>query len=106
MSEEEEEEKPSLPTPRKRLMNFKINRSGQCSDQSLSSVVARRLFSEGRWWQLVLYRVLYHTKTYYCLSLHSFGPHFTRKGLVIIEHFLGSAESAVLILNKSMKYTS
>ena len=47
---EEEEGEPSLPTPRKRLMNFKIpliNRGGQRRDQSLSSVVARRrLFSD------------------------------------------------------------
>jgi len=47
---EEEEGEPSLPTPRKRLLNFKIpliNRGAQRRDQSLSSVVARRrLFSD------------------------------------------------------------
>ena len=50
VSEEEEEGEPSLPTPRKRLMNFKIpliNRGAQRRDQSLSSIVARRrLFSD------------------------------------------------------------
>ena len=52
--EEEEEEKaateePSIPTPRKRLTNFKIpllNRGGQRRDQNLSIVSRRRLFSE------------------------------------------------------------
>ena len=73
--EEEEEEKPSLPTPRKRLMNFKIpliNRGGQRRDQSLSSVVARRrLFSEGEWWQLVLYQVSYRTKVLLFVFTHT-----------------------------------
>ena len=48
--EEEEEEEPALPTPRKRLMNFKIpliNRGAQRRDQKNLSVVARRrLFDE------------------------------------------------------------
>ncbi len=44
---EEEEEEPSLPTPRKRLMNFKIplvRGVGQRRDQSASTVIRRRLF--------------------------------------------------------------
>ena len=52
--EEEEEDDgvtPSLPTPRKRLMNFKIpliDRGGKRRDQGFSSIVARRkLFSDG-----------------------------------------------------------
>ena len=47
--EEEVVEEPSIPTPRKRLMNFKIpliNRGGQRRDQNLSIVARRRLFSE------------------------------------------------------------
>ena len=50
--EEEEEEGPSLPTPRKRLMNFKIplvRGAGQRRDQQMSSVVTRRkLFRGGK----------------------------------------------------------
>lgn len=45
--DEDEEEEPSLPTPRKRLMNFKIplvRGVGQRRDQSLSVVARRRLF--------------------------------------------------------------
>lgn len=48
-NEEEEREESSLPTPRKRLLNFKIplvNRGvGQRRGQSLSVVARRRLFS-------------------------------------------------------------
>ena len=51
--EGEEEERPSLPTPRKRLMNFKIplvRGAGQRRDQQMSSVVTsrRKLFRGGR----------------------------------------------------------
>lgn len=44
---EEDDEEPSMPTPRKRLMNFKIPLVpgvGQRRDQSMS-VIRRRLFS-------------------------------------------------------------
>ena len=47
--EEEEEEMKSVPTPRKRLINFKIpfiNRGSQRRGQSASVVTRRRLFSE------------------------------------------------------------
>ena len=47
--EEEEEEETSIPTPRKRLMNFKIpivNRRDSRRDQSASVVTRRRLFSD------------------------------------------------------------
>ena len=48
-NDEDEGEESSLPTPRKRLMNFKIplvNRGvGQRRGQSLSVVARRRLFS-------------------------------------------------------------
>ena len=47
--EEEEEVVPAIPTPRKRLMNFKIpiiNRSDQRRGQSASLVTRRRLFSD------------------------------------------------------------
>ena len=51
--EEEEEEKPTLPTPRKRLMNFKIPlvKGSQRRDQQQSVVARRRLFGEeqGMW---------------------------------------------------------
>ena len=49
-----EEEEETIPTPRKRLMNFKIpiiNRGGQRRDQNLSVVARRKLFSdEGSVW--------------------------------------------------------
>lgn len=47
--EDEEEEVKSIPTPRKRLMNFKIpiiNRGDQRRGQRASVVTRRRLFSE------------------------------------------------------------
>ena len=46
---EEEEEKPSLPTPRKRLMNFKIPlvRGSQRRDQRQTVVARRRLYKSG-----------------------------------------------------------
>ena len=47
--EEEEEEAENIPTPRKRLMNFKIpivNRRDSRRDQSASVVTRRRLFSD------------------------------------------------------------
>ena len=46
--EEEDEEKPSLPTPRKRLMNFKIPlvRGSQRRDQQQTVVARRRLYNE------------------------------------------------------------
>ncbi len=47
--EGDEEGAKSIPTPRKRLMNFKIpilNRVGQRRNQSVSVVARRRLFSE------------------------------------------------------------
>lgn len=45
---EEEEETPALPTPRKRLMNFKIPlvKGSQRRDQQQSVVARRRLFGE------------------------------------------------------------
>lgn len=48
--EEEEEERPSLPTPRKRLLNFKIplvRGAGQRRDQQMSVVARRKLFRDG-----------------------------------------------------------
>ena len=47
---EEGEETPALPTPRKRLMNFKIPlvRGSQRRDQQQSAVARRRLFKEGK----------------------------------------------------------
>ena len=48
---EGEEERPSLPTPRKRLMNFKIplvRGAGQRRDQQMSVVARRKLFREGK----------------------------------------------------------
>ena len=46
--EEEEEEAPALPTPRKRLMNFKIPlvRGSQRRDQQHSVVARRRLYRD------------------------------------------------------------
>ena len=47
---EGEEERPSLPTPRKRLMNFKIplvRGAGQRRDQRMSVVARRNLFRGG-----------------------------------------------------------
>ena len=47
--EEEEEEPETIPTPRKRLMNFKIpilNRRDSRRDQNASVITRRRLFSE------------------------------------------------------------
>ena len=47
---EEEEEAPSIPTPRKRLLNFKIplvRGAGQRRDQQMSVVARRKLFKEG-----------------------------------------------------------
>ena len=47
---EGEEERPSLPTPRKRLMNFKIplvRGAGQRRDQQMSVVARRKLFRGG-----------------------------------------------------------
>ncbi len=48
--EEEEEEEPSLPTPRKRLMNFKIPlvKGSQRRDQQQSVFARRRLYRDGR----------------------------------------------------------
>ena len=48
--EGEGEERPSLPTPRKRLMNFKIplvRGAGQRRDQQMSVVARRKLFRGG-----------------------------------------------------------
>ena len=47
---EGDEERPSLPTPRKRLMNFKIplvRGAGQRRDQQMSVVTRRKLFRGG-----------------------------------------------------------
>ena len=48
--EKEDEERPSLPTPRKRLLNFKIplvRGAGQRRDQQMSVVARRKLFRGG-----------------------------------------------------------
>ena len=50
-----EEERPSLPTPRKRLMNFKIplvRGAGQRRDQQMSVVARRKLFRGGKYFNV------------------------------------------------------
>ena len=57
---EGEEERPSLPTPRKRLMNFKIplvRGAGQRRDQRMSVVARRNLFRGGIYRKSRIFRV-------------------------------------------------
>ena len=57
---EGEEERPSLPTPRKRLMNFKIplvRGAGQRRDQQMSVVARRNLFRGGIYHKSLIFRI-------------------------------------------------
>ena len=62
--EGEGEERPSLPTPRKRLMNFKIplvRGAGQRRDQQMSVVARRKLFRGGTCYNyMYVYTVRYN----------------------------------------------